>query len=124
MIIKDKIIYADEGYTLRRIADKEIVGSKYWLGYIYYWGGKLLPKPKLEVPEDFDEVSLVAIEAEERREHERQYPINVERYIRERYTISDELAIQRQKETKPEAFQEYFEFCEECKKRAREELGL
>ena len=39
--------------------------------------------------------------------------------IRERYTESDELAIQRQRDTKPEAFQEYNDFCEACKAEAR-----
>lgn len=40
--------------------------------------------------------------------------------IRKRYSIDDELSIQRQKETKPEKFQEYFDFVEECKKIAKQ----
>jgi len=39
--------------------------------------------------------------------------------IRERYTESDELAIQRQRESKPESFAEYNAFCEACKDKAR-----
>jgi len=35
--------------------------------------------------------------------------------IRKRYSIDDELAIQRQKQEKPEEFQAYFVFVEECK---------
>jgi hypothetical protein len=35
--------------------------------------------------------------------------------IRQRYSIDDEMAIQRQKETKPEKWQEYFDFVEACK---------
>lgn len=35
--------------------------------------------------------------------------------IRERYSMDDELSIQRQKETKPGEFQEYFDFVEACK---------
>jgi hypothetical protein len=35
--------------------------------------------------------------------------------IRKRYSMDDELAIQRQKETKPEEFQEYFDYVELCK---------
>lgn len=49
------------------------------------------------------------------------YEEKVEMFIRERYTISDELAIQRQRDTKPEDFAEYFAFCEDCKRRAKEE---
>ena len=39
--------------------------------------------------------------------------------IREQYTESDELAIQRQRDSKPEAFAEYNDFCEACKAMAR-----
>ena len=40
--------------------------------------------------------------------------------IRERYTVDQELAINRQRDTKPEEFQEYFDFCEQCKQKAHE----
>ena len=39
--------------------------------------------------------------------------------IRERYSLDEELAIQRQRDTKPEEFEIYFNYCEECKKRAK-----
>jgi len=35
--------------------------------------------------------------------------------IRKRYSMDDEIAIQRQKETKPEEFQAYFNYVELCK---------
>jgi hypothetical protein len=35
--------------------------------------------------------------------------------IRDRYSMDDEIAIQRQKETKPEEFQAYFNYVELCK---------
>lgn len=44
--------------------------------------------------------------------------------IRERYSVDDELAIQRQRATKPEEFAEYNSYCEQCKSDAREELGI
>lgn len=47
------------------------------------------------------------------------YGVVVEKLIRERYTESDELALHRQRDTKPEAFQEYNDFCEACKDKAR-----
>ena len=40
--------------------------------------------------------------------------------IREKYTMDEELAIQRQKETKPNEFEIYFNYCEECKLKAKE----
>lgn len=35
--------------------------------------------------------------------------------IRERYTDSQEFAILRQKDEKPSEYQEYYNYCEECK---------
>ena len=42
--------------------------------------------------------------------------------IRERYTVDQELAINRQRDTKPEEFQSYFDFCEQCKIKAHEQI--
>lgn len=42
--------------------------------------------------------------------------------IREKYSLDDELAIQRQKETKPDEWEAYFAYCEECKKKAKKVL--
>ena len=49
------------------------------------------------------------------------YDERVVSLIRERYSLDEELAIQRQRDTKPEEFQAYFDYCEECKQRAKEE---
>ena len=48
----------------------------------------------------------------------------VEQYIAERYTLTEELAIHRQKDAKPLEWQEYYDYCEACKARAREELSM
>lgn len=48
----------------------------------------------------------------------------VEQYISEQYTHTQELAIQRQKESKPEEWQAYYDYCEECKERAKEASEL
>lgn len=53
-----------------------------------------------------------------------EYPQLVENKIRTRYSVSDELAILRQRETKPEEFAEYNAFCELCKAEAKTELGI
>ena len=39
----------------------------------------------------------------------------VEEQIRRRYTLNEELAILRQRDSKPEEFAEYNAYCEECK---------
>ena len=48
------------------------------------------------------------------------YEEKVEQLIREKYSVSDELAILRQRDSKVEEFSKYYEFCEECKAKARE----
>ena len=44
--------------------------------------------------------------------------------IHERYSIDDELAILRQRNTKPDEFEEYFNYVEQCKAEAKEEYSL
>lgn len=51
------------------------------------------------------------------------YKAAVERLIRERYTVADELGILRQRDTKPEEFAEYNDFAEACKAQARAEIA-
>lgn len=43
------------------------------------------------------------------------YGFEVDRLIRQRYDISQELAVQRQRNEKPDEFAEYNEYCEWCK---------
>lgn len=52
----------------------------------------------------------------------RSYEEKVIELIRQKYDINQELAIQRQRDTKPEEFQKYFEYCEFCKKQIKEGL--
>lgn len=40
--------------------------------------------------------------------------------IRQRYSIDDELAIIRQRETKSNEFNDYFNYCEECKLKVKQ----
>lgn len=49
------------------------------------------------------------------------YEQRVVELIRDKYTLDAELAIQRQREEKVEDFAGYYEYCEECKRRAKEE---
>lgn len=44
--------------------------------------------------------------------------------IHERYSIDDELALLRQRDTKPDEFEEYFNYVEQCKAEAKEEYSL
>lgn len=47
------------------------------------------------------------------------YGERVNKLIRQRYSLSEELALNRQRFEKPEEFAEYYAYCEECKQRAK-----
>lgn len=51
-------------------------------------------------------------------EKQTQYEQEVERLIRKRYTVSQELAILRQQTAKAAEWQEYYDYCEQCKDNA------
>ena len=53
-----------------------------------------------------------------------EYPQLVENKIRTKYSVSAELAILRQRNSKPEEFAEYNAFCELCKSEAKKELNI
>lgn len=55
--------------------------------------------------------------------NEEDYGNQVNDLIRRRYSLSEELAILRQKDEKPDEYRVYFAFCEECKAKAKLELG-
>lgn len=55
--------------------------------------------------------------------NEEDYGNQVNDLIRRRYSLSEELGILRQKDEKPEEYRAYFAFCEECKAKAKLELG-
>lgn len=57
------------------------------------------------------------------KEKAEQYPILVEQYIREKYSLSAELAILRQRDVKIDEFNEYDVYAEFCKNRAKEEIS-
>ena len=48
----------------------------------------------------------------------------VTQFIREKYSLNDELALSRQRDTKAEEFNTYYEYCEACKMKAKEIKGI
>ena len=48
----------------------------------------------------------------------------VDAEIRKRYSVSQEFAILRQKDEKPDEYVEYFAYCEACKATVKEKKGL
>ena len=58
------------------------------------------------------------------KKQDKLYPALVEELIRKRYNISQELAIHRQRDTKPNEFANYNSYCEECKATAKRILKM
>lgn len=72
--------------------------------------------PTLSV-DDYEEVfDIPKYTAEE-------YKAKVVELIRTKYSLDDELGIQRQRDTKPEEFDEFNSYVEECKIKAKELLN-
>lgn len=71
-------------------------------------------------PEEISAMEVLEVEPtpEETRLN---YEKLVTQKIRSKYSSSQELALLRQKEEKPDDFQEYFDFCEQCKMEAKNE---
>ena len=74
----------------------------------------LLPSDSISAYEEVDMIPAYTVQ---------EYESMVEQLIAEKYTIQQEIAIQRQRETKPEEFAEYNQFCEECKIKAKSLLN-
>lgn len=51
-----------------------------------------------------------------------EYKTKIDKLIRQRYSVSDEIAILRQRDSKPEEYAEYNAYCEECKAQAKSEV--
>lgn len=96
---------------------KEINGKRVFFNGILQVGDKQIINPTREqiVADGWQEYVTPVSEP-----YTPTYEERVEQLIRERYSISDELAILRQRDTKQDEFDEYFAFCEECKSKAKE----
>ena len=68
--------------------------------------------------DDYEEVDELPVSFDETA-----YKAAVERLIRERYSVADELGILRQRDTKPEEYAKYYAFAEQCKAQARAEIA-
>lgn len=70
------------------------------------------------------EISEEDLQQQIQEQEKLSYPQLVESMIRQKYSVSDELAILRQRDTKPEEFTEYNNFCEQCKSTAKAQLKI
>lgn len=98
---------------------KEINGKRVFFNGILQVGNKQIinPTEELLVADGWQEYIPAPVEP-----YVPTYEERVEQLIRERYSLNQELAIQRQRETKVDEFNAYYEYCEECKTKAKQEL--
>ena len=127
-------VSAEENAQKRREAGatvKEYGGKFYEVLTTFENGGEevkeILPTEGVEAKPAWDEYEDIQVyipctteELEARRI--KAYEDLVESLIRQKYTISNELAILRQKDDKPEEFQEYYSYAEQCKATAKTEV--
>ena len=103
MIILTNIeVYSDAGKHVHRI------GSD-----VYFTRATIRKGDTADMYEEVDEIPKYT---------EAEYKAKVEEKIRERYSMSDEFAILRQRDTKPEEYEAYYSYAEECKQKVREEM--
>lgn len=82
--------------------------------------GRKVLKFSGESESDFEEVSASEISAErETARREKDYCCKVERLVARKYSLAQEIALLRQRDSKPEEFAEYDEYVEACKAEAK-----
>lgn len=96
---------------------------------MWYFDGKAVARPKslvidgkTFVPPTDEQLFSVGYEQREVEPIQPTYEERVVELIRAKYSVDDELAILRQRDTKVEEFAEYNAYCEECKKQAKNEM--
>lgn len=97
--IESNQVYSDAGKMLHRIGDNA-----------YFTRCFPLPGDTAEMFEEVDDVP---------EDTEDTYEERVNAMIRQKYSLSEELAILRQRDTKPDEFNEYFAYAEQCKEACR-----
>lgn len=118
-LVSDKILKAHHD----AVEAKEAVYSRELIKE-YPSGGKeyktVLVTPAVEPKDAWDEYEDIQIYIPyTESELQVQYENAVNAAIREKYTLSQELAILRQRDTKPEEYAAYNEYCETCKAQAK-----
>jgi hypothetical protein len=76
------------------------------------------------VNQDFNDDLTFSVDkynARKQNENENEYENKIVSLIRQRYNINQELAILRQRDSKPLEFQEYFDYVEQCKVEVKNE---
>ena len=103
MIVVGKEIYSTEGKMVHKI------------GTDFYFKRAIAKSTDVvEMYEEVDEMPKYTY---------KEYSDKVDELVREKYSISQELAILRQRDEKVAEYEEYYRYAEECKVRAKEILN-
>lgn len=90
-------------------------------GYLHLKGSDTYCKAILMLPtqtiDDYEEVAEIPPKPRF------DYGKRVEELIREKYSLSEELSVLRQRMEKPSEFEAYYTYAEQCKARAKNELN-
>lgn len=88
-------------------------------GYLHLKGSETYAKKLIMLPsqtlEDYEEVDTLPKFTNE------EYKAKVEEAVRQKYSLSDELSILRQRDTKSQEYAEYFAYVEQCKRNIKEQ---
>ena len=110
---------------------EEIGGKQYKVVEEFPNGGKTVEEiketPAIPAKDAYDEYEDIKVyipyTAEELAERKQQkYEDRVVELLRKKYSLNQELAILRQRDEKPEEYQAYYDYTEQCKATARTEI--
>lgn len=102
------------------ITDKEIYSDS---AYIHRIGTDSYFKRALKLPTDTEEM-FEEVESIPEPADSVSYNEQVNALIREKYSLSEELSILRQRDTKPDEFTAYYNYAEGCKSQVKEKLNI
>ncbi len=131
-LTKGKLVDDTITTTIQAVQGQEEIGH-YEVVATYPNGGQdvewIVDQPYIEAQPQREETEQIQVympfTAEEQAQYDQaRYENLVESKIRERYTLSQELAILRQRDTKQSEYQEYFNYCEQCKTEAKQEVSV
>lgn len=118
-LVSDKILKAHhEAAEAKEAVYERVLIKEYPSGGREY--GTVIVTPATEAKEAWDEYEDIQVYIPyTKAELQQQYEKAVNALIREKYTLSQELAILRQRDTKPEEYAAYNTYCEQCKAQAK-----
>lgn len=116
-VVRPKVLYFN-GRTYIPPKDDILIAAGYEIREMQ------IPEPEVIEGDFAEEVTEQPIEDEVVETPNKTYEQRVVELIRLHYSVDDELAILRQRDTKTEEFVEYNSYCENCKTIARVEFGL